>query len=573
VTDHTAGSAVALSPDGSLLAYVSGDGGMGQIYLRHLGASTATPLAGVENAQSPFFSPDGEWLGFVADNMLTKVRLSDGTRVTICEASMMHGASWGADGFIVFGGADENNAASLSRVSADGGTPEILLTASEPGEVYLLYPELLPDGDGVLFTPTSGTGYALSVSVFSLSTGERKPILKGGGNAQYLPSGHLVFAQPDGLYAVRFDAAARAIVGSPVRIVQDALVGVGDPSIAHFDVSADGTLVYLAGEGAEALEEHLAWVDRGGGIEVQPAPSDRAGTEHVASMGIMGPRLSPDGDRVVFWSTGQPPEAGSLDFAGGVWLSDLTRGTLSRLTTDSLQSFWSIWNPDGQHVVSTGGLATATGLSAALFSRSVDGVDASKQLTSLEESKWQQPYSFTADGTLLLFQQSERGSNHDIWVLPQAEGADPWPFLDTPAQEYHPAVSPNGRWLAYVSNVSGRDEVYLADFPDGHSRWLVSAGGGSDPAWGPGGQELFYLRAVEGQVAMFAVSVDSRGQLGRPEELFRGPFIMPMAFGRSYDVSPDGRFLMVRRPEQSRALERLVVVLNWADEMRSRVEQ
>ncbi len=575
VTGHTPGSAVRLSPDGSLLAYVSGDGGMGQIYLRHLGTSTATPLAGAENAQSPFFSPDGEWLGFFADDMLTKVRLSDGTRVTICEASMMHGASWGSDGTIVFGATGENGFG-LSRVSANGGMPETLLTPGEPGEVYLLYPELLPDGDGVLFTPTSGTGQALSISVFSLSTGERKSIIEGGGNARYLPSGHLVFAQADGLYAVRFDAAARATVGSPVRIVQDALVGAGEPSIAHFDVSADGTLVYLAREGAAAFEEQLVWVDRGGGIEVLPPPSDYAGAGSVGSIGIVGPRLSPDGGRVVFWSTGRTTETGSLGYAGGVWLYDLTRGTLVPFTSDSLQNFWSIWTPDGRHVVSTGGGATATGLSVALFSRPVDGAGARVQLTSLEDSLWQQAYSFTADGTRLLFQQSERGVNHDIWVLPHAEGADPWPFLATPAEEFQPAVSPDGRWLAYVSNVSGLDEVYLTDFPDGRNRWLVSAGGGVEPAWAPGGQELFYVRTIasEAQVALFAVSVDSRGEieLGRSEELFRGPFTMPVVFGRSYDVSPDGqRFLMVRRPEQSRALERLTVVLNWDEEMKSRV--
>jgi len=576
VTDHTAGSAVALSPDGSLLAYVSGDGGMGQIYLRPLGALTATPLAGAENANSPFFSPDGEWLGFVADNMLTKVRLSDGTRVTICEASMMHGASWGTDGTIVFG-ATEENGFGLSRVSANGGMPETLLTPGGPGEVYLLYPERLPDGDGVLFAPTTGTGQALNISVLSLSTGERKSIIEGGGNARYLPSGHLVFAQSDGLYAVRFDAAARAAIGSPVRIVQDAMVGAGDPSLAHFDVSPDGTLVYLANGGAGAFGEQLVWVDRGGAIEALPTPADYPGGGRAGSIGIMGPRLSPGGDRVVFWGTGRSTDAASLGYTGSVWLYDLARGTLAQFTSDSMQNFWSIWTPDGRQVVSTGGGEAATGLSVSLFSRPADGVSAPVPLTNPAGFQWQQPYSFTEDGTLLLFQQSEGGVNHDIWVLPQ-DGADAWPFLATPAEEFHPAVSPDGRWLAYVSNVSGREEVYVADFPGGRNRWLVSVGGGTEPAWAPGGQELTYLRAMatESQVAMFAVSVDGRAEieLGRPEELFRGPFTISVPFGRNYDVSPDGqRFLMVRRPEQSQALERLTVVLNWTDEMRNRLEQ
>jgi Tol biopolymer transport system component/tRNA A-37 threonylcarbamoyl transferase component Bud32 len=567
VTDHAPSSAVALSPDGSLLAYVSGEGGTGQIYLRHLGASTATPVAGAENAQSPFFSPDGEWLGFVADDKLTKLRLSDGMRVTICDAPEMHGASWGRDGTIVFGGTADNRWG-LSRVSADGGEPEQLLAPGGSAEFFMVYPALLPDGDAVLFTTTSGSGQALNISVLSLSTGERDTIIEGGGNARYLSSGHLVYAQDGGLYAVRFDATARAVLGSPVRVVQDVLMGFPrEPAIAHYDVSANGTLVYVAGEETAALEERMVWVDREGQIEALPAPPDHAVGERVRS--YMGPRLSPDGDRVVFWSPDPAGSLGSLSYSGDLWLSDLTRGTLSRISSDSMEDFWAIWTPDGRHVVHTAG--QAAGSSVGIYSRRADGVPPVVSLTSPASSQWQQPYSFSADGSTLFFEQSDQGSNLDIWVLPLAGGADPWPVLDGPADEFHPAVSPDGHWLAYASNESGREEVYLTDFPERRTRWVVSAGTGSGPAWNRDGSELYYVRSVQGQTELLSVTVEA-GQnvrLGRPEVLFRGPFVLPIIFGRSYDPAPDGqRFLMVQRPEQSEALERLTVVLNWLDEVK-----
>jgi serine/threonine-protein kinase len=566
VTSHAPSSVVALSLDGSMLAYVSGEGGSGQIYLRHLGAPTSTPVPGAENAQSPFFSPDGEWLGFVTDERLTKVRLSDGTRVTICEAPHMHGASWGADGTIVFGGA-ENNRWGLSRVSADGGTPEQLLVPGDSTDFFLVYPVLLPDGDGVLFTGVSGSGQAEHISVLSLSTGEREVLIEGGGNARYLPSGLLVFAQPGGLFAVRFDAVARAVGGSPVRVVQDAVVGFPrEPAIAHFDVAANGTLVYVAGDAVEGIEEELVWVDRGGGVETLTTAEGHAAA--VSDLGYMGPRVSPDGERVLFW-TSDPQAQGVRGYSGDIWLSDLTRGTLTRLSSDGQEDFWSIWTPDGRHIVSAA--ATGSGTAVGLYSRRADGAGAPARLTVTDDVIWQQPYSFTADGALLFFQQSEGGTQHDIWVLPWADGSEPRPVVDGPAEELHPAVSPDGRWLAYVSDESGRNEVYLTDYPEVRTRWSVSAGGGSEPVWAPDGTELFYFQAVGSQAALVAVSVEAGPdlELGRPEVLFQGPFFgAVIPYGRAYDVSPDGRrFLMVRRPERGDGLHTLTVVLNWLDEV------
>jgi serine/threonine-protein kinase len=574
VTGHAPSPALALSPDGSQLAYVAGDGGIGQIFLRHLGSSTATPVPGGESAHSPFFSPDGEWLAFVADGQLAKVRLSDGTMVTLTPAEQMHGGHWSADGTIVFGATAENSFG-LSRISADGGEPETVLAPGDTEGMFLLYPTLLPDGDHVLFTSANGSGHSVGVSVVSLSTGEVTTLFSGGGVVRYLPTGHLLYSQTGGLFAVRFDLDAVAIEGTPVRVVQDAQVEFPvEPTIAHFAVSANGTLVYLAGSEATELRQQLVWADRSGDTEIIRLSQDEAQAARRGT--IFGPRLSPDGRRVVFWSNDPRNVAGEASFNGMVWVSDLERGTMSLITADSMQNFWSVWTPDGRNVVSTGGGLIEGEQWVGLYSRRIEGSGPPVALTHAQGSNWQQPYSFTEDGSLLLFQQSEEGINHDLWVLPMAEGSDPWPFLATQADEYHPAISSDGRWLAYTSNESGRDEVYLSDFPEGRTRLLVSTAGGSSPAWDGDGAELFYLHQVEAQAAVMSVSVSVSGEdvrLGRPVELFRGPFVEAwMPFGRFYDVTPDGqRFLMVRRPEQDRSLERVVVVLNWLEELESRV--
>ena len=242
-----------------------------------------------------------------------------------------------------------------------------------------------------------------------------------------------------------------------------------------------------------------------------------------------------------------------------------------------MENFWSAWTPDGQHVVSTGG-GMSGGLSVALYARRLDRVGPAVQRTHPESSQWHQPYSFTADGSLLLFQQSEMGVGHDIWALPWTGDGDPWPFLATPAEEYQPAISPDGRWLAYVSNESGQPEVYLTDFPEGATRHLVSVGGGSSPLWTSDGREIVYRKPVEGLVAMVSVVVKAGEdgiELGRPEELFRGPYVeMWIPFGRFYDMTADGqRFFMARDAEPGQSLERVTVVLNWLDELESRFEE
>ena len=566
VTDHTPGSAVALSPDGSTVAYVSGSGGAGQIYLRRLDETDATPVPGAENAVSPFFSPDGEWLGFAANGKLTKLRISDGTRVTLCDAEAMHGATWGTDGTIVFGGTVENMFG-LSRISADGGTPEQLTTRGGTSDLYLLFPAMLPGNDAVLFTAGNATGMAMNISLLDLRTGEREILVEGGGNARYLPQGYLVYAQDDGLYAVRFDAQERAVHGSPVKVVQANVAGfASEPALGHFDVSANGTLVYLAGDELAAAQQQLVWVDREGSVELIAVPGGR--DEGNSGLAYMGPRVSSDAERVVFWNSSPGESSRKAGFAGDLWLANLARGVRSRMSSDSLEQFWAVWYPDGRRVAFTAGGADQG--SVGLLAERADGMGPPVRLTTVIGTQWQQPYSFTADGEFLYYQESSQGVDFDIYVLPLSGDAEPQPVVDGPAEEFHPAVSPDGRWLAYVSDESGQSEIYLTDLPDRRGRSLVSSDGGIGPAWAPDGGELYYVQSVEGQTALIAVRVETTPalELSRPETLFRGPFTLPLQFGRSYDVSPDGeRFLMVRRPVEVESLERLSVVINWVDEL------
>ncbi|MBT8478104.1 MAG: serine/threonine-protein kinase, partial [Gemmatimonadetes bacterium] len=567
VAGHVASPALAISPDGSQLAYVAGTGSRGQIFVRHLGSGTATPVSGAENAFGPFFSPGGEWLAFVADGMLTKTRLSDGTVVVLTSAEEMHSASWTDDGTILMGAISDNQAG-LSRISEDGGAPETVLPPADSLGFYLLYPTLLPGGDGVVFTSVNGSGLALGIWHLSLGTGELQRLVEGGGLARYLRTGHLLYNDTGGLYAVPFDPSEGVVTGVPMRVVRDALVDQPmEPSIAHFAVAGNGTLVYLANEEAAELEQQFVWVDRAGLEESIPFLSGPEADERIGA--VFGPRLSHDSSRMVFWTADPAAQGASDGFDGAVWIADLARGTLVPMPRDSMENFWSAWTPDGEHVVSTGG-GMSEDMSVALYSRRVDRVGPAVQRTDPSPSQWHQPYSFTADGSLLLFQQSEMGVGHDIWVLPWTGGGDPWPFLATPAEEYQPAISPDGRWLAYVSNESGEPEVYLTDFPDGDTRRLVSVGGGSSPAWTSDGRELVYRRPVGGQVATISVGVEANVggiELGQAEELFRGPYMEAwIPFGRFYDMTPDGlRFFMTRAVEPGQSLDRVTVVLNWLD--------
>jgi len=572
VTAHAPAPAVALSPDGTHLAYVAGEGGVGQIYLRRLdGPPVVTPVPGATNAQVPFFSPDGTWLGFVADGRLRKVSLADGTTATLGVALEMHGAAWNPDGRIVIG-ANTGNGWGLSVMDGDGGPQERLIDPKDvvASAVYLLYPTWLPDGDGVLFTTSSGSGESLNISVIDVSTGRLHVVLEGGGAARYVPTGHLVYSRDGGLFAIPFDAAERTVTGAPVRVVNDALMGFQfEPQLAHFAVAPSGTLVYLSSSGGDYVGERLSWVERDGSAEVIEGLFE-TGSDPVSPW---GPRVSPDGTRIMFWSPSPEQPTNTIGQSGNVWIYSLESEALTKISIERPDFFWSIWTPDGVNIVSIG--AETGSRAGSLYSRRADGMGELRRLTTAEEGYWQQPLSITADGQWLTYQQSDQGRTFDIWALPLESGGPPQAVLDGPEQTIHPAISPDGRWLAYGVLGAQGDQVYVTDFPEGRGRWQLATNGFA-PLWSPDGRELYYQQqTAEGPIAVYAVEVADAPTFsaGRATLLFQGPYVPSIIFGRSYDITPDGRrFLMVRQSEGGEVLTNLSVVVNWFAELERLLE-
>ena len=560
VNTHGSGSVIALSPDGSRLAYVSGDGDTGQLYVRRLDAFDAALIDGADDAYSPFFSHDGEWIGFATGGgELKKVRLAAGTPevITTIEGAM-HGATWGPDDTIVF--ADRGSERGLSRVSVFGGPKEKLVgrSGSGPG---LSWPSFLPDGKALLFTAVRDEG----VSVLSLETGAVHRLLEAAGNARYVATGHLVHAEGGSLFATPFDADQRRLTGETVAVLDGLAMNLPrERFIAHYDVSPNGMLAYLPGED-DGLggTRSLVWVDHDG--EEEPTAAQAAAYNSLS--------LSPDG---------RSAAVAVVDGGGNpdIWVSDLARGTLTRLTTDEATDAYPLWHPDGRRVA----FVSDRSGQLEVFWQAADGTGIPERLLAFDEAVSQVTlHDWSADGATLFLGAMLPETGPDVGMV-SIEGTGTWePLIQTAAGESAPAISPNGRWLAYSSNVTGVWEVYVERFPDLEGRQLISIGGGDNPAWSDDGRALLYLRRPLGPTdAVMRVPLDfiegdpPSVSAGTPERLFDfGRFSSGRGFGRSYDISPDGQqFLMITRGDSADAeLERseINVVLNWFEELKARV--
>ena len=463
----------------------------------------------------------------------------------LCDTSPTWGASWGADDTIVFG----RGPAGIWRVSGQGGAPEQLVAVDEKGGEVAYGPQLLPGGRGVLFTlgtPTIGGGWNnAQIVVQSLDNGERKVIVKGGRDARYVETGHLVFARSGTLLAVPFDLARLEIRGGPVPLLE----GVGDAGVTsgtaatHFSLSADGTLVYVPGIPEQEAQRRLVWVDRAG-VEQPLAAPPRAYDR---------PQLSPDGQRV------------AVEIGPQVWLADLTRDTLTRFTFEGPTNESPNWTPDGKRIIFT---SSKEG-SRNLFWQLADGSGGLERLTTSEQLNI--ATSLSPDGQLLAFHESNAGSPRNISVL-RLSDRKAQPFLGTPFNEGGGMFSPDGRWLAYVSDESGRPEIYVQPYPGPGGKWQVSTEGGTEPAWNRNGRELFYRSGDK----MMTVETNTQPgfTIGKPRMLFEGQYLatpFPL-LGSDFDVAADGqRFLMVKEIERAQSSAQINVVLNWLEELKRRV--
>jgi serine/threonine-protein kinase len=532
------GRVLAVSPDGARLAFSS----VGGLLVRTRERLELTPVPGLQGeAGAPFFSPDGQWIGFTDEQTLKKVPIAGGLAVTVTEVGPAAIASWSAEG-IVF--ADMRG---VFRVSAEGGTPEALLTDFDAHE-QAAFPQLLPERRAIIFTviPTRtskpgavATTPGARVDALDLATGKRETLIRGGGRAQYVPTGHLVYAAGETLYAVAFDIDRLEVQGDPVAVMTEA---------SHeFALSEEGTLIYQY-RSRTGARHVLAWVDREGREEVLGTPAKP----------YVYPRISRDGSRVALNIGGAP------DTDISIW--DIRRQTLERFTIDPAGNSLLAWSLDGQKLAFGSDRFRVSNL----FSQAADGTGEPERL--LESDRIQMPLSFAPDGRLL-FSADVAGRGRDIHALWMDGSRRVDPILEGPTNEGSAEVSPDGRWIAYDSDESGQFEVYVRPYPDAYAggRWPISSDGGKQPLWSPDGRELFY-RDFDGALLAAPVTLTPTFAAGPGVKVFENANYFAgrpgsTMSGRTYDF--DGkRFLMIKPEAAAGEAAALVVVLNWFEELK-----
>jgi eukaryotic-like serine/threonine-protein kinase len=522
---------LAISTDGSHIAYVAREEGTTQLYVRDLNELEPKAIPGTVGARHPFFSPDGQWIGFFAGGALQKVSIGGGAPLRICNVSSVSaGASWGPGNTIVFASIGSD----LMRVDTTGGIPQPI-----PGSSPAAWPEILPDGKTVLFTSAfeaivtmpleGGAKRVIAKLANSLLAGQT--VIGTGGpveQARFVRDGYLVYGQSPGIVrALPFDLASLKVTGSPIPIV-DSVERAMDGGAVYFAVSQTGLLVY-----ASTGDRHqLVWVDQRGAST--PISNDRAA--------FRLPRLSPDGKRIAV-------SVGDDTRRDDIWIYDVERGTKRRLTTTN-HNLEPIWTPDGTHITHSGG---------GLVDVPVDGGGPETILSPPRQGFAIYPLSWSPDGRNLLC-QVQTSDGYDLYLVTRGVDSGPKPFLVRPGFDGFAMFSPNGRWVTYVSNESGDMEVYVARFPGLGDKVEISTGGGDRPRWSRDGRQLFYRQGD----ALMAVGVNT-GDAFRaetPRRLFEGAYSGESGES-AFDVSPDGqRFLMVKSDEAS-TLRQLTAVQNW----------
>ena len=529
------GSLVALSPDGTHLAFVArGADQSTRIYIRSLSQTRATVLAGTDGARYPFFSPDGQWIGFFADEKLKKIARDGGATVTICNAPRDSGGSWGPNGTIVFSAATPGGA-QLFKVSSQGGSPEpVAPPDKQTGEVAQVWPQVLPSGKGVLYTsrPVSPDFESADLVVFSPASGLRKTVIRGGFCGRYSPSGHLLYIHEGNLFTVPFNLNRLEVSGEPQPIVEEVASNNLISGGAQFSFSESGTLAYISGQGATP-KVAIYWMDREG--KFQPL--------REAPAGYRQPAFSPDGKRLAV----EVREGKTSD----VWVHDLERDTFTRLAVDAGAPAWT---PDGQRIAYYF-FAEKNG-QANLYWKRADGMGDAQRLTVSKD--YQFPFSWTPDGRTLAFSEfNSSGTNWDVMTL-SLEGDEksgwkpnePKPFVNSPFNDGYPDFSPDGRWLAYGSSESGIYEVYVRPFPGPGGRWQISSGGGSFPKWSRNGKELFYrTRGPDSRIMVATYSVSSGSFHADKPRLWSPGQFTDLGVYPNFDMHPDGkRFAVLKAP-------------------------
>jgi eukaryotic-like serine/threonine-protein kinase len=557
MTGRPSRRAVALSPDGRTLVFSSADKDATQLYRRPLDQPSATPIPGTRGAENPFFSPDGRWIGFWADGALKKIPAAGGPAIVILQSPQLNGADWASDDTIVFARAGPGDG--LFQVSASGGAAKPLTTVEKGAHSHRL-PHVLPDGDTVLFTvvPSTLRWNDARIAAVTRSTGRAKTIVENGADGQYVASGDLVFTRMGTLLAVPFDASRLETRGSPVGVLENVMQSInsGNSSLetgaAQVSVSRAGTLAYAAGGPVPDKPRPVLWLDRTG---ARSAPLGLPPNPYLA------PRTSRDGRTIGLFSQ-RTLKTEDTD----IWTYSLSGGVATKITPAGSRNSWVAFSADSRRVI----FSSRTPVSN-LYWKAVDGSGAIERLTTSEFAQF--PGDCTPDGRYLIFVQSEPQTDEDIWLLSLAD-RKATPLMRTAAQERWPAISPDGRWLAYGTNETGRQEVYVQPFPGPGPRTKVSPNGGAAPVWAPNGKTLYYVEYHDDNTA-FAMAVDivsgTSFSASTPKRLFDVTNYGGGTPMRGWDVGPDGRFLVVDNKRPTETTTELQLVLNWFSELRTRV--
>jgi serine/threonine-protein kinase len=543
------GSAVAISPDGTRIAYVSmrpiPSSGKGEdlvapraetyaLFVRKLDQLEPVLLAETPAGTSPFFSPDGRWIGFHSDGAIKKVPSDGGPPLTVCEAPGILGASWGDDGYIYFA---PSGVGEIRRVPEEGGTPAtVVKEATTQGMTNFRWPRILPGGKAVLFT-TSETNWLArhyKTEAYSLATGKRTVVLDDSADGRYLPGGYLVFLRGNVLMVARFDVSALKVTGPAVPVVNEV---TGDEwfGSADYGLSSTGTLVYLTG--GVQRDYRLVSADMAG--KAEPIGNLVRGFEDLS--------VSPDGKQVAVTLV----ENATAD----VWVYNLQRDALSRLTQKG-DCGDPLFSPDGSNVFYTN--------PSSLY---VSPADGSRPAESLNTGLWAEPESFSAGGANILYSTFSPVNNEaSLWLLPVKGGSPPTQVLPGIARVHDGRFSPDGRWLAYVSAQSGVSQVYLQAYPGSGERVQVSSDGGREPLWSPDGKQLYFRTPTK----FLSADVKTAPELAvaKPRLLFEGNFLMTH---HDYGLLPDGKHFILIQPVGKTPLGELHVVVNWAEELKTRL--
>ena len=530
-----------ISPDGrNIVSRVEDTPGKVSLWIRPIDSLEGQPLPGTENGGQPFWSPDSRTIAFFVEGKLKKIDIVGGPPQTICDARFGLGGTWGRDGVIVFG---KQPLQGLYSVPATGGEPTQVTTLDkDKKEIAHRWPYFLPDGRHFLYSVNDVKNSNPGIYVGSLDSNESKLILPGiDSSMSYAPPGYLLFVRDHALLAQAFDVSKLEVTGDAFPVVDRVAFNVTNGR-AHFSVSETGTLVFRAF--FPSLDVQLAWVDRAGKVSAnigEPGPK-------------LGVELSPDEKRVA--EVRAEPSRSITD----IWLIEPERGAAAtRLTLDPAGDVVPIWSPDGSQIVFC---STREGVPN-IYQKLSSGAGTDELLVKSDAITI--PTDWSRDGHYLLYQQISPNTGMDLWVLPMTGDRTPFLYLQTEFTEYSGRFSPDGRWVAYVSNESGRNEIYVRSFPISGGRWQVSTAGGAQPRWRDDGKELFYLNNDDKLAAVDVKTHADVFEVGIPKTLFEVRRGFERA-GDSYDAANDGqRFLVFLHGEET-APSPFVVVKNWLAE-------